>query len=329
VGVVTVTANEIRAAESLRPANHLLGDPEQLRSLLDAEGYLFFTSVLDLGAVQQARRDMSMILTDEGFMLSAEGEPIWTGKVGAGIGSPGHDKAVEARYSGQRILERFVANPAIASFFESAVGEPITFLPIGGYRSSAPGDATIPHQDGTYNDGFHMITAWVPLVSVPETLGGLGIAPQTNHQGYLPRHGARLEIDSDALPLGSWHRADYQPGDVVLFSETTVHCGLSNRSVDRLRLSLEVRFQGESGTPAVLGVISSVIGHTLTIIRDDGDTVTIEVGEGTMFQDALSSQRTSNAEFMSSELVPGRRVLASHRSGVAVTVRCINISITT
>ena len=41
-----------------------------------------------------------------------------------------------------------------------------------------------------------------------------------------------------------WVRGGYEPGDMVVFDGAIVHCGLVNRSKDRLRLSMEIRFQG-------------------------------------------------------------------------------------
>jgi hypothetical protein len=304
----------------MRESSDLLGNPAELRARMDKEGYLFFRGVLDTAALHEVRREMTEVLVGTGVMVPGRNQPTWTGRVTKGVGAEGKNEDLQASYAERRIWERLVEQPSVRGFIESVMGEPVTFLPIAEYRSTAPGDATIVHQDGLYNDGFDMHTAWMPLIRVDEMLGGLAIAAGTNGRGYFPTVGSPPIISPGAVAPELWHRADYEPGDVVIFPDTTVHCGLVNRSAGLLRLSLEVRFQGASAPPAVLGRIAEVTKDSITVNGDKGVPVTLAVTEDTFLR-SLGGYRIPKAELLSSELRGGVHVLAAQREGVAVSVR--------
>jgi hypothetical protein len=52
-------------------------------------------------------------------------------------------------------------------------------------------------------------------------------------------------IDTEALPY-RWTASDFAVGDVVVFHSLTVHKALPNASPDRLRLSVDYRYQAPS-----------------------------------------------------------------------------------
>ena len=64
-----------------------------------------------------------------------------------------------------------------------------------------------------------MFTTWVPLVDVPEGMGGLAVRAGTQeHAAFLPRN------MNPAEP--GWSTADFRPGDVLVFHCLTSHAAL-------------------------------------------------------------------------------------------------------
>ena len=94
-----------------------------------------------------------------------------------------------------------------------------------------------------------LATAWIPLGDCPKTLGSLAVLAGSHHGGVYPVHPATgaggLGIDTEELPY-RWAASDFEAGDVVFFHSHTVHKGLPNLSRDRLRLSVDYRYQPAS-----------------------------------------------------------------------------------
>ncbi len=109
----------------------------------------------------------------------------------------------------------------------------------------APEFTTPPHQDYYYVRGStELWTVWLPLGDCPTEQGGLAVLPGSRAWGLLPhagdgpgRQGAALSDDS------VWATSDYECGDVLMFHCLTVHRALDNMSPDRLRVSVDYRYQ--------------------------------------------------------------------------------------
>jgi ectoine hydroxylase-related dioxygenase (phytanoyl-CoA dioxygenase family) len=59
-------------------------------------------------------------------------------------------------------------------------------------------------------------------------------------------------LEADQWPSGlEWHASDFELGDVVMFHAYTIHRALPNQTADRLRLSIDNRYQrdGEAIEP--------------------------------------------------------------------------------
>lgn len=283
-----------QVVSQLRVANDDLGDPVRLRSLFDAEGYLFFRGVLDRDTVLDTGRQV---------LLTVAAQP------------DSDDDTLQDALNEQRLWERLVALPSVAAFFATIAGAPVTFIPLARYRIMPPGGATQVHQDALLNPGFDMTTAWIPLMPIDADLGGLAVATGSHRQGCMP---------PESLPPldGLWRSAPYEPGDVVLMHEALVHTGLPNRSRDSLRVSVDVRFQNPAAAPAVVGRITAVDAGSMQIASESelGKAVTLAVDETTLLR-AGTGQRIPRAELPTSELTPGQRVIASRRGAVAVMVK--------
>jgi ectoine hydroxylase-related dioxygenase (phytanoyl-CoA dioxygenase family) len=114
-----------------------------------------------------------------------------------------------------------------------------------------PLSAVPTHQDVAYNTHMkNFCVLWTPFCEIDQDCGGMAVYPgshtlknlnsstqHANGMTWLPK----LDVgDLSAIPL--------QPlsiGDVVIFSDTTVHESVPNTS-ERIRLNAEVRFFGKS-----------------------------------------------------------------------------------
>lgn len=278
----------------LRVANEHLDSPLRLRTLFDTEGYLFFRDVLDRDAVEEAGEKAARTVAE---LAGAD------------------DDELQAALNEQRLWERLVAVPSVAAFFATIAGAPVSFIPLARYRIMPPGGTTQIHQDALLNPGFDMTTAWIPLAPAPEELGGLAVATGSHRQGCMP---------VEALPPlgGLWRTSAYEPGDVVLMHEALVHTGLPNRSRDGIRLSIDVRYQGPTADPAVVGRIAAVFARSVRIEGEAGEFVTLGVDDSTLLR-ASTGQRIPLASLPASELTPGRPVIASRHGGSAVMIKAL------
>jgi hypothetical protein len=83
-------------------------------------------------------------------------------------------------------------------------------------------------------------------------LGGLSILSGSNRQGIYPVQPAfgagGLGIDTEPLEADGlyWVASDYEIGDALFFHSHAVHKGLPNQTPDRIRLSVDYRYQGSS-----------------------------------------------------------------------------------
>ena len=87
----------------------------------------------------------------------------------------------------------------------------------------------------------------MPLGDAPAELGGgLPIAAGSHKRGLYPvRHSAgagSVGIPEDKLE-DEWHQGTMKAGDALIFNSHTVHKGLPNTTPDRMRLSVDFRYQ--------------------------------------------------------------------------------------
>lgn len=112
------------------------------------------------------------------------------------------------------------------------------------------------HQDAHYYKQWDqadgkLMSAWLPLVPVDATVGCLEMAPGSHQQGLVPQvpsvNGLRTVPDEfiPADPL----IAEMEPGDVLFFTDLTLHHALDNTG-GRVRWSIDIRY-GEATEPVV------------------------------------------------------------------------------
>ena len=106
------------------------------------------------------------------------------------------------------------------------------------------------HQDFVHFQGsFETYTFWAPVGDCPMELGGLAVLPGSHKIGKVREHhfslgAGGLVVDEEDL-AGTWLSTNYQAGDALIFPSLTVHQALPNYTEDRLRVSLDNRYQAK------------------------------------------------------------------------------------
>jgi hypothetical protein len=310
----------------MRSSTDLIGDPAALRARFDEDGYLYLKSALDTDVIDSVRADMVSVLVKHGFAAIDDGQVRYTGKQAKrfGIRSP---RVLEEEYQSLGLATRIAGHRAHTRLFEAVAGESVDFLPITEYRSRPPGNESLNwHQDGFYNEGLDLYTAWVPLAAMDAEVGGLVVAEGLHKGGYL--HEAypppRYMVPAETIPADSQRHARFDPGDIVIFDRRLPHAGLPNNTANRFRFSIDVRFQGSSVRDRiVLGTISAHTPDTVTITRSSGDgageTVTLKLVEGSRLRDWWGNN-VAQAELNDSPLGQ-ETVLASQQDGNLILAR--------
>ena len=173
-------------------------------------------------------------------------------------------------------LQDMLSKGRIIDFFSAYLGGPACRLNYIWFRAVGQGMGTQPHCDWVYMSRGtpKLFTVWVPLGDTPLDVGGLMILENSHKQGdrlqnYLSRdvdtycnsspnaeklRNGELMFEWDGTlsknPAtlcrklgGRWLTAEYEPGDLLIFSsQRTVHASLDNQS-NRIRISADTRYQ--------------------------------------------------------------------------------------
>jgi hypothetical protein len=235
---------------SFRVSNDALPDGETLRARIESDGYLFFRDLGDHTALGTVRGEILEICRRHGWV--APGTEL---REGFAAGPPYREGDPEyfAVYDDVQRLESFHAlahDAGLLEMLRTLFGEEVLVHPRNIARIMFPNNnhfTTPPHQDFIHIQGTpRTYTAWFPLGNCPNELGGLAVLAGSHRVGVLPLHKARgaggVGVETDGLEL-SWVTGAFQQGDVLLFHSHTVHRALDNQTPDRLRLSVDYRYQ--------------------------------------------------------------------------------------
>ena len=163
----------------------------------------------------------------------------------------------------------------IMEFFSKYLGGPARRLNYIWFRAVGHGLGTAPHCDWVYmgRGTSNLFTTWVPLGDTPLEVGGLMILENSHKKSarlknYLSRdvdthctsspNAKKLEsgemlfewdgmLTKNPVALrekfgGRWLTAEYDMGNLLIFSMRTIHASLDNQS-NRIRISADTRFQ--------------------------------------------------------------------------------------
>ncbi len=241
-------------------ATPLLGDVNALRAKAAQDGFLFFRALVPVPPLLGLRRDMVTVLDRygwikpgsdpmDGFLHQPALDAVPDSEMRTDIG------VSAAMYDDVQRLQSFHAmphHPNLVGVMEQLLGEEILVHPrhiarmISSHRTIHP---TPEHQDFIHIQGTAKTwTCWLPLGDCPRAMGGLTVLRGSNHQGVIdlePREGAGGKGVQLCPNETDWVEGDYQLGDALFFSSLTVHRALRSHMRDRIRLSLDVRYQSE------------------------------------------------------------------------------------
>ncbi|MGB1140722.1 MAG: phytanoyl-CoA dioxygenase family protein [Halioglobus sp.] len=249
--------------EPMYEANELLGDPQALRARLDSDGYLFFRGIIPRDTLLNLREQLTSVLAEEGWIEGGarrmearaisrprrEGQPKFF---------KAHDRIMKMEALHSLAHETHLMDVMRQALGDSAFPHPlcITRLVFPDARELS----TPPHQDFPNNQGTPNLTAaWIPLGDCSIEDGALAVKEGSHKFGVLPLDfhlgaGNRQAVLSDEVKACRWVGADFKLGDILLFPALTVHRALDNKNVEKMRLSVDFRYQleGEALTPIVL-----------------------------------------------------------------------------
>ena len=234
-------------------SNDIIADDDALRVRADRDGYLFLRDVIDGEPILEARRDIAATLQEAGW-IDAGGDPCKakTSHPACIAGTDEHKPV----YDEVQKLESFhvlAHNDALFRIAGALLGSDVLLQPSNIARFIFPTSldyTTPPHQDYIHIQGSPDVwTAWLPLGDCPHNLGGLSLLAGSHRVGVLPVSQALgaggLRTHTEGVE-GAWVSSPFALGDVLFFHSHTVHQGLPNLSGDRLRLSVDFRYQRAS-----------------------------------------------------------------------------------
>ena len=149
-------------------------------------------------------------------------------------------------------LHRLRTHPHVLALFDGIFGEPALAHPMFVQRNIFPQSESFDFTTGEHQDKVHIGGAtshamWVPLGDCPREKGALAVAAGSHRAGVLDtRVGGGAGGMDICVPIpGEWVSGSFGAGDALIFSDTTVHRALPNRSTE-LRQSFDARYQPAS-----------------------------------------------------------------------------------
>jgi hypothetical protein len=306
--------------------NHALGDRAELERLWAEHGYWFFRDVLDPAALGRMRAEYVKELDRLGVTAGDPEDPDWNGR-------PLDDFPVTFHDLHERgVWPEFVASPKIKAFFEEVFADELFWLPMDYYRALPPSTRPDPprnihvHQDGMQNPGVTFATCWMPLNRIDAATGGLYLAAGQHRRGYLQKSGEDWEFADGPIDPASWARAEYRPGDVVIFAPSIPHYGDANRS-QRFRLSLDIRAVRRSTPIPLVGLVTRITDERVTIACAEAGEVSLVLDDETIIS-ALVDPTSPHPVRVTREVAPavlpaGTRVMATRENGRALVFRAV------
>lgn len=249
--------------EPMFEANELLGDSDAVRAHLDRDGYLLFRNIIPVQLLQELRDQITQILADQGWIEGGSERLLAKAIVrplreGQGRFFKVHDQLIKLEALHSLAHESNLMNVMRQALGDSAFPHPLSILRL--IFPDSPELATPPHQDFPNNQGSPRLTAaWIPLGDCAIEDGSLAMMEGSHKHGVLPLKfhlgaGNRRAILSEEVLSCRWVSADFKAGDIVLFTALTVHKAMENYNLERMRLSVDFRYQleGEALTEGCL-----------------------------------------------------------------------------
>ena len=301
-------------------SNHLLGNKPALDEAWERDGFWFFRNVLDKGAVARLRNRYDALLDKYHLIETGAAEPVWNGT------DPSTFPVRMDPLADSDAWRLLMKDPAVESLFTNLLGAPPFWIPIVVYRANPPEPEqsddrlTFVHQDGFYNQGIPFRICWVPLAKMDAPVGGLVIAPGMHRSGFVHdlSQPPKFPVPADAIPEDKWLRADYEPGDLLMFDLFTPHSGLANYS-DRFRLSMDIRVMPTSEQVPAIGAITDLSSHSIAVRDETGAEIRFAIDSNTYCRERMGNRFDAIA--IEEHMHLGDQVIVAGAAGVASVVR--------
>lgn len=238
-------------AANMKPftdSSSIVNDAPALQARARADGYLYFRELLPRQAVLDVRRDFTDMLADIGWLKAGTDPDDCI--VGRDSTVEGQEEYYPAflRFQQMHRFHKLSTHPALMAMYDTLFGEPTLAHPRNIGRIMFPdAPATPPHQDYLHIRGTpETWTAWIPLGDLPLKMGGLCILPGSHTLELLPTKampGAGGAGIDDPRLNATWLTGDFKAGDVLTFHSHCIHASLPNQTPDRMRLSVDYRYQ--------------------------------------------------------------------------------------
>jgi phytanoyl-CoA dioxygenase PhyH len=229
----------------------LLGDSEALQARARGDGYLVFRDLVPRDRTLELRRLILELCEQHGWL--ADGAPLMDGiRRPEVLISKADAPRWRAFYRDVLCIREFHAmamEPSVQAALSQVFGEQAITHSRNICRVMFPAATeytTPPHQDFLYIGGTRDTwTCWMPLGDCPKELGGIALVPGSHEWGFLevePGRGAggnQVRVPEDA----TWVLDELGCGDALFFHSHTIHQGLDNATEDRLRISVDYRYQ--------------------------------------------------------------------------------------
>ena len=234
-------------------SNAISNDAAKLRRRAKRDGYLFFRGLLSEKAVLRVRRDFAGILQGHGWLDDAPPTFDLVSSSEGFIEGSKESLPVFCEFQRMESFHSLGHSSAIIRVLDKLFGEQTFVHPQKIGRISFPGKSnftTPAHQDFVHIQGTEDCwTAWIPLGDCPRKLGGLAVLPGSQESGLLNLRRAlgpgSVGVDVSTVD-GEWRSSNFHAGDVLFFNSLTIHKALPNTTKNRIRLSVDYRYQGLS-----------------------------------------------------------------------------------
>lgn len=270
----TVPLEQPKTMGQLKTANHLLGDRAALKQAWERDGYWYFKDVLDKGVIGEMRARWIDYLQRHGLIDPGVTENRYNGSSFEGKSVSPAELARVGEFNENDMHRMLTENPKIVATMKELLGDDPFWLPIAEYRANPPvEDRTqnrfiYPHQDGFYSRGLEMKICWVPIDRVDDEVGGCAWV-EGAHRGPILHDVSNppsFPIPPNLIPIEGWKRADFEPGDIVIFDLNLPHSGLTNLSQDRFRMSMDIRVTEASGKVPTIGGVVNITPEQVTVL---------------------------------------------------------------
>ncbi len=248
--------------QEFRESNDILGDPVALQQGLAEDGYLFFRRLQDPEMLRELRRQMLTTMQHGGWIK--QGTDPMDGIAEPGVQCTEGDLAYTDVYHEvyrNQLFHESAHRSEMIDTVSAITGCPMMPQPQKVARLWFPrytAHTTPIHQDFVHFQGsFNNLTCWAPVGDCPIELGGLAVLKGSHQVDHVMQHHFSLGAGSLMInpenyePLGlEWHTTNYGIGDTLIFPALTLHMALPNITEDRLRVSLDNRYQAVDETIA-------------------------------------------------------------------------------